>query len=217
MVDSNKHKRVLVDFKDGTSLQFNASSKEDAEAIVDKMDHSKHMAASGSNSPPVVSPTPVTASKSNGHAERDATPSPPAPSAAPPPRFLPPPVRAATNAPSPSPSGKGKARGVRWDEAPPAEISPRQGPLSDEDGSEPEELFFPASEQVKSPSQLQGDGDLAIVLYDFDADGADELTVKEGDRLVVIDREGSDEWWKCKDAKGREGVVPASYLDVSPL
>lgn len=53
----------------------------------------------------------------------------------------------------------------------------------------------------------------ADALYDFEADGDDELSVKEGDRLVVLERNG-DEWWKCRNSEGAEGVVPASYLEV---
>jgi len=49
-------------------------------------------------------------------------------------------------------------------------------------------------------------------LYDFQAQGEDELTVAEGDALWVIEQEG-DEWWKCRNVNGGEGVVPASYVE----
>lgn len=52
-----------------------------------------------------------------------------------------------------------------------------------------------------------------LALYDFNADGEDELTVKEGDKLAVLEKDG-EEWWKCKNIEGVEGVVPASYLEV---
>jgi actin cytoskeleton-regulatory complex protein SLA1 len=58
------------------------------------------------------------------------------------------------------------------------------------------------------------EGEDAVVLYDFNADGDDELTVREGERLIVIERDG-DEWWKCRNSDGAEGVVPASYVEVS--
>ncbi len=58
-----------------------------------------------------------------------------------------------------------------------------------------------------------GDGESAIALYEFAADGDDELTVAEGEVLTVLERDG-DEWWKCKNAHGAEGVVPASYLEL---
>ena len=52
-----------------------------------------------------------------------------------------------------------------------------------------------------------------MVLYDFTADGDDELTVTEGEDLIVLERD-SDDWWKVRSSKGREGVVPASYVEV---
>jgi hypothetical protein len=55
--------------------------------------------------------------------------------------------------------------------------------------------------------------DAAVALYDFVADGEDELSVAEGEEVVVLERD-SDEWWKCQNSKGLEGVVPASYLEV---
>lgn len=55
-----------------------------------------------------------------------------------------------------------------------------------------------------------------VALYDFAAGGDDELTVNEGDHLLVLDRSNED-WWTCRDQHGLEGVVPASYIEVSCL
>ena len=60
------------------------------------------------------------------------------------------------------------------------------------------------------------DPNAAVVLYDFTADGDDELTVAEGEDLIVLERD-SDDWWKVRNSKGREGVVPASYVEVRSL
>ena len=57
------------------------------------------------------------------------------------------------------------------------------------------------------------DPNAAVVLYDFSADGDDELSVAEGEDLIVLERD-SDDWWKVRNSKGREGVVPASYVEV---
>jgi len=57
------------------------------------------------------------------------------------------------------------------------------------------------------------DGEPAVALYDFAADGEDELSVQEGETLFVLERDG-DEWWKCRNTSGGEGVVPASYVEV---
>ncbi|KAF8913870.1 hypothetical protein CPB84DRAFT_1757784 [Gymnopilus junonius] len=56
-------------------------------------------------------------------------------------------------------------------------------------------------------------GPTAVALYDFKADGDDELSVTEGEHLTVLEKDG-DEWWKCRNASGSEGVVPASYLEA---
>ena len=56
---------------------------------------------------------------------------------------------------------------------------------------------------------------MVLVLYDFRADGEDELTVSEGEKLTILEKD--EEWWKCKNVEGVEGVVPASYLEVGIL
>ncbi|KAG9041887.1 cytoskeletal protein binding protein [Tulasnella sp. UAMH 9824] len=66
-----------------------------------------------------------------------------------------------------------------------------------------------------APSPLRSRGIVVVAMYGFDADGDDELTVKEGEKLTVVDKEESDERWKCRNSKGKEGVVPASYLEAS--
>ncbi|WVN87949.1 uncharacterized protein L203_103146 [Cryptococcus depauperatus CBS 7841] len=53
----------------------------------------------------------------------------------------------------------------------------------------------------------------ATVLYDFDAAGDDELTVKENDVVIIVDKE-NDEWWLVKDSKGYQGVIPAAYVQL---
>lgn len=52
-----------------------------------------------------------------------------------------------------------------------------------------------------------------VAMYDFDAQGDDELTIREGDELWVIDDVSSNEWWKIRKGND-EGVVPAAYIEV---
>ncbi|CAG8740335.1 30263_t:CDS:2, partial [Racocetra persica] len=54
---------------------------------------------------------------------------------------------------------------------------------------------------------------LGIVLYDFDAQGDDEISIREGDELWIIDDVSSNEWWKCRKGD-EEGMVPSSYIDI---
>jgi hypothetical protein len=54
------------------------------------------------------------------------------------------------------------------------------------------------------------------VLYDFMAQGDDEVTVAAGDEVVVIDDSKSEDWWQVRRLKnGKEGVVPSSYIEIS--
>ncbi|KLO98203.1 cytoskeleton assembly control protein SLA1 [Fusarium fujikuroi] len=54
------------------------------------------------------------------------------------------------------------------------------------------------------------------VLYDFMAQGDDEVTVAVGDEVLVIDDTKSEEWWQVRRLKnGKEGVVPSSYIEIT--
>lgn len=108
---------------------------------------------------------------------------------------------------------------------PPAPESPPERPRSSAqksvhfDASEPEiipprEDEGPEPDAVSTHSYDDGEGERAVVLYDFKADGEDEMSVNEGETLLVLERD-TDEWWKCRNGHGEEGVVPANYLEVS--
>jgi len=54
------------------------------------------------------------------------------------------------------------------------------------------------------------------MLYDFMAQGDDEVTVAVGDEVIIIDDTKSEEWWMVRRMKnGKEGVVPSSYVEVT--
>jgi hypothetical protein len=57
-----------------------------------------------------------------------------------------------------------------------------------------------------------------LVLYDFVAQGDDEVTVGVGDQVVILDDRKSSEWWHVRRVKtGTEGVVPSSYIEIAGL
>lgn len=61
------------------------------------------------------------------------------------------------------------------------------------------------------PAQKKGQ-----VLYDFMAQGDDEVTVSVGDEVIILDDTKSDEWWMVRRIKnGKEGVVPSSYIEIT--
>ncbi|KAI0109621.1 hypothetical protein GGR51DRAFT_569904 [Nemania sp. FL0031] len=52
------------------------------------------------------------------------------------------------------------------------------------------------------------------ILYDFEAQGDDEVTVDAGDEVIILDDKKSDEWWQVRRVRnGKEGVVPSSYVE----
>ena len=94
-------------------------------------------------------------------------------------------------------------KSVHFDQSEPEIIPAREDDGESEPEPEPEPTPYHDS-----------DGERAVVLYTFTADGEDEMTVEEGETLFVLERD-TDEWWKCRNAQGDEGVVPANYLEVS--
>lgn len=122
------------------------------------------------------------------------------------PRGLSPPLDAA-------PSGM-KKPSVHFSPASPVIIpsAPVEEQAEEEEEEEEQQQIL---EQLGDPYRLQPASVImeAVALYDFGADGVDELSVAEGERLTVLEKDG-DEWWKCRNSKGLEGVVPASYLEV---
>ncbi|KAF2874880.1 hypothetical protein BDV95DRAFT_486846 [Massariosphaeria phaeospora] len=55
-----------------------------------------------------------------------------------------------------------------------------------------------------------------IMLFDFVAQGEDEVTVGLDDEVLVLDDSASDEWWKVRRLKnGKEGVVPSNYVEIT--
>lgn len=54
------------------------------------------------------------------------------------------------------------------------------------------------------------------ILYEFMAQGDDEVTVAVGDEVIILDETKSDEWWMVRRLKnGKEGVVPSSYIEIT--
>lgn len=64
-----------------------------------------------------------------------------------------------------------------------------------------------------APSSGQRKGQ---ILYDFLAQGDDEVTVGVGDDVIVLDDTKSEEWWMVRRIKnGKTGVVPSSYVEIT--
>uniref|UniRef100_A0A1I8GCG7 Sorting nexin n=1 Tax=Macrostomum lignano TaxID=282301 RepID=A0A1I8GCG7_9PLAT len=57
----------------------------------------------------------------------------------------------------------------------------------------------------------------AVVLYDFDQQNDDELTVRVGETISVVSQTvgpGYDGWWLARNAGGRQGYVPEKFVEL---
>ncbi|SCU92788.1 LAME_0F01486g1_1 [Lachancea meyersii CBS 8951] len=62
---------------------------------------------------------------------------------------------------------------------------------------------------AKSSHRKQGK-----VIYDFIGESNDELTVKEGQIVHILDDKKSQDWWMCElTDTGRKGVIPAQFVE----
>lgn len=56
------------------------------------------------------------------------------------------------------------------------------------------------------------------ILYDFMAQGDDEVTVTIGDEVAILDDTKSEEWWMIRRLKNsKQGVVPSSYVEITGI
>ncbi|KAI9277376.1 hypothetical protein BY458DRAFT_504776 [Sporodiniella umbellata] len=52
-----------------------------------------------------------------------------------------------------------------------------------------------------------------VSVYDFNAEGGDELSVAENEQVYVLDYETDDGWWRVQKIDGEVGLVPSSYIE----
>jgi hypothetical protein len=50
-----------------------------------------------------------------------------------------------------------------------------------------------------------------VVLYDYEAQGDQEIDLMEGDIVTLVAKE-DDVWW-CGQVKGRMGMFPSTYVE----
>lgn len=189
-VVSEKAKHVRVDIAGAApmSLHFHAGSKDHAEAIIAKLELSKSLASPpASATAPRDSPPPTEVSKKASVHFSSAEP-----------------------VIIPEPEDEEEEEEAEAEEEQHEEPAPRQVSYAPPPRAPPR----PTPAPVAAPEPEEAGEEEALALYDFTADGEDELSVTEGERLVVLEKDG-DEWWKCRNTSGGEGVVPASYLEVS--
>ncbi|KAL0080804.1 hypothetical protein J3Q64DRAFT_1196979 [Phycomyces blakesleeanus] len=55
----------------------------------------------------------------------------------------------------------------------------------------------------------------AVIVYAFDAEGGEELTVKDEEQVLVLDSTRTDGWWRVEKTNGEAGLVPSSYVQFN--
>lgn len=59
----------------------------------------------------------------------------------------------------------------------------------------------------------QLNGGVVFALFSRPQDEEGELSLSEGEKLVVMDA-GVDKWWKARNGHGQTGLVPSTYLGL---
>ena len=57
----------------------------------------------------------------------------------------------------------------------------------------------------------------ARVLYAYDATSGDELTLRVGETIVIIEKELEDPGWWKGDLNGKIGVFPDNFVELIPV
>lgn len=53
----------------------------------------------------------------------------------------------------------------------------------------------------------------AISLYEFTAEGGEEISIAENQQILVTDYDRDDGWWRVETIDGKSGILPTSYIE----
>lgn len=70
------------------------------------------------------------------------------------------------------------------------------------------------SGDIRAPSPKKKPTPLYAALFDFEARSEEELTIKEGDKLSVIEKRGDYVLAKKLTGSMESGLVPATYVAI---
>lgn len=71
-----------------------------------------------------------------------------------------------------------------------------------------------AEAPLQKKGTIKGNSLTAIVLYDYTADEANELSIYTGETLTAIVKI-SDDWWEGENQHGQTGIFPANYVELN--
>lgn len=70
-------------------------------------------------------------------------------------------------------------------------------------------------EKAAQPSRSSSNKKIGQLMYDFKAQGKDELNAREGDEVYILDQSRSKDWWMCESVTtGEQGVIPSTYIEI---
>jgi len=80
-------------------------------------------------------------------------------------------------------------------------------------------LQFSASQPSALPPPSKS-GQYVLGVYDYEARGDDELSVKDGERIQLTPgpnggQNYADGWWEGIDSKGKKGIFPSNYVTLA--
>ncbi|KAI8342084.1 hypothetical protein BC941DRAFT_466985 [Chlamydoabsidia padenii] len=60
--------------------------------------------------------------------------------------------------------------------------------------------------------------DIVYVIHQFEAENEDEITLRIGDPVIVLERDDGfeDGWWKGRNVDGQQGLFPVNYTSADP-
>ncbi|KAG1617912.1 hypothetical protein G6F46_004310 [Rhizopus delemar] len=77
----------------------------------------------------------------------------------------------------------------------------------------PAAAIAPSAEVPEAVEELKCEPKWGISIYDFHAEGGDELSVAENEQVYVLDYVTDDGWWRVQKVNGEVGLVPSSYVE----
>lgn len=75
----------------------------------------------------------------------------------------------------------------------------------------------PSPEEVERNKENSSKKELCRVLFPYEAANEDELTLVEGDIIMLVSKDAPDKGWWKGELKGQIGLFPDNFVDVIPM
>lgn len=87
-------------------------------------------------------------------------------------------------------------------------------PNSELEDKKSEKQSIPASnaEALKSEAENKHKGEYCKAVFAYEATNADELSIKEGDHILLINKDTGDKGWWKGELSGKQGVFPDNFV-----